>query len=186
MKLCVFSVFIYALCVEVSSLHHSGGFRGFGFKTRTGTTCNSFSLADRQRLNSFRLDAAPRLYRDIDGLIEWIEKDENNGVFDAAISEHPSKGWTLVALEPVKPKTTLLQIPKKLCIFSDPDIMNMPLLDNTKVLMKSLSDVHWRARLAIALLSERVKPESFFAPYLKNLPFEFWGMPVFFSASEFR
>jgi hypothetical protein len=34
--------------------------------------------------------------------------------------------------------------------------MEVPLLENAKVLMKSLDEKQWRARLAIALLSERV------------------------------
>jgi hypothetical protein len=38
----------------------------------------------------------------------------------------------------------------------------------------------------VALLSERVRPNSFFTPYLRNLPFEFWGFPLFFTAAEFR
>ena len=133
------------------------------------------------------LKTVPRLYPDVNGLIDWIESDENNGIFDASIVENQgARGWNIVALESVKVNTTLIRVPKKLCIYADPDLMSSPLQENTVELMESMSEQHWRARLAIALLSERVKRDSFFSPYLKNLPFEFWGMPVFFSASEFQ
>ena len=31
----------------------------------------------------------------------------------------------------------------------------------------------------------RVRPDSFYQPYISNLPFEFWGMPMFFNSTEF-
>ena len=146
------------------------------------TVVTQVALARTEEFDS----VVPRLHPDVNGLVEWIENDDNKGIFDAAINENSgSKGWTLVALEPVKPNTILIRIPKKLCIFSEPELQISPLLDNTKQLMNSMSGTQWRSRLAIALLSERVKPHSFFSPYLRNLPFEFC-MPVFFNSSEFR
>jgi hypothetical protein len=44
----------------------------------------------------------------------------------------------------------------------------------------------WRARLGIAVLSERTRPNSAYRAYIRNLPFEFAGMPVFFSRTEFN
>lgn len=128
-------------------------------------------------------DEVPRLHADIDLLIEWIVT--NNGIFNANIKQS-KEGWTLTAKENIPKDTVIMKIPKSLCIYSDPSLMNNKLLDSTSLLMNSLLPSHWRIRLAIALLSERVKPDSFFNPYLRNLPFEFWGMPVFFSATEFR
>jgi hypothetical protein len=64
--------------------------------------------------------------------------------------------------------------------------MEVPFLDATARVMESLLPSQWRARLAVALLSERVRPESFFSPYIRNLPFEFLGMPIFYSPVEQR
>ncbi|KAJ1427350.1 hypothetical protein B484DRAFT_397217, partial [Ochromonadaceae sp. CCMP2298] len=86
----------------------------------------------------------------------------------------------------VRAGDVLLRIPLELCLYADPSLMRTPLLPACAELMASLHPSQWRARLALALLSERVKPASFFNPYLRNLPFEFWGMPVFFSATEFK
>jgi len=125
----------------------------------------------------------PRLFADLGSMVRWIERSE--GMVDTEVREG-GEGWTLHANRFVAKGTTLMSIPKSLCIFSDPQVMvENPLLDNARLLMQSLDRKHWRARLAVALLSERVRPSSFFRSYLRNLPFEFWGMPVFFSADEF-
>ena len=52
--------------------------------------------------------------------------------------------------------------------------------------MEAFSPSQWRTRLAVAILSERVRPKSFFYPYLSNLPFEVWGLPFFFNMTEFE
>lgn len=52
--------------------------------------------------------------------------------------------------------------------------------------MEAFNPSQWRTRLAIAMLSERVRPKSFFYPYLSNLPFEVLGLPFFFNITEFE
>lgn len=125
----------------------------------------------------------PRLYADSNELIRWVEK--YGGVFNADISLG-KEGWSLAAQGNVPTNTALVRIPKKLCIYADASFMGAPLLDSTSSLMSSLQSTQWRARLAIAILSERVRPDSFFSPYIRNLPFEFWGMPLFYTTSELR
>ena len=124
----------------------------------------------------------PRLHHDLSGLIRWIEK--SGGTFDAGVQKG-TEGWNLVANRAIDPGETILSIPKSICIFANPSYMEVPLLDNAQLLMKSLESNQWRARLAVALLSERVRPSSHYRAYLRNLPFEFWGMPVFYSTQEF-
>ena len=124
----------------------------------------------------------PRLHADLGSMVRWIER--SGGKVDATVHEE-FEGWTLHANRKLAAGTTLMSIPKALCIFSDPELMENPLLENAQILINSLDKKHWRARLAIALLSERVRPNSFFRAFLRNLPFEFWGMPVFFSTSDF-
>jgi hypothetical protein len=128
----------------------------------------------------------PRLHSDEDKLYKWIE--ENDGFFNADITQH-SEGWSLKSRHEILKGEEIIRIPTNLCISSTPSDMNslfQPLLESAKQLMESLSETQWRARLAIALLSERVRPDSFFTPYLQNLPFEYWGMPIFTSASELK
>jgi hypothetical protein len=124
----------------------------------------------------------PRLHHDLSGLIRWIEK--SGGIFDAGVQKG-SEGWNLISERTIEEGETILSIPKSICIFSNPAYMTVPLLENAQLLMTSLEENQWRARLAVALLSERVRPSSHYRAYLRNLPFEFWGMPVFYSTQEF-
>ena len=124
----------------------------------------------------------PRLHHDLSGLIRWIEK--SGGFFDAGVQKG-SEGWNLVSDRTIETGETVLSIPKSICIFANPSYMEVPLLENAQLLMTSLEENQWRARLAVALLSERVRPSSHYRAYLRNLPFEFWGMPVFYSTKEF-
>ena len=125
----------------------------------------------------------PRLHIDISSLMRWVEKA--GGKFDANV-EKQAEGWSLTASNDIEQGTVLLQIPKSLCIYANPKYMHdVSLLENTQELMSSLDPSQWRARLAVALLSERVRTGSHFRAYLRNLPFEFWGVPVFYSAEEF-
>ena len=128
----------------------------------------------------------PRLHPNSKSLMKWVVR--HGGIFNATIKE-ANDGWRLNSdfNNPlIERGEVLLRIPKTLCIHSDPSSMARDdLLKNAKALMNSLSPDHWRARLAIALLSERVRSKSNYRSYLRNLPFEFWGMPMFFSTSEF-
>jgi hypothetical protein len=124
----------------------------------------------------------PRLHHDLSGLIRWIEK--SGGFFDAGVQKG-SEGWNLVSDRTIESGEIVLSIPKSICIFANPAYMEVPLLENAQLLMTSLEENQWRARLAVALLSERVRPSSHYRAYLRNLPFEFWGMPVFYSTKEF-
>jgi hypothetical protein len=115
----------------------------------------------------------PRLHHDLRSLIRWIEK--SGGLFDADVQKG-NEGWNLISSRAIE---------SGICIFSNPAYMEVPLLENAQLLMSSLDQNQWRARLAVALLSERVRPSSHYRAYLRNLPFEFWGMPVFYSTQEF-
>jgi len=82
----------------------------------------------------------------------------------------------------------LASVPKRCCIYSDPDCgdaKDMRLLPATAALMRVVAPAQWRLRLALALLSERVRPGSAYRAFLRNLPFEYWGLPMFFDTSDF-
>ena len=144
------------------------------------------SLTISSHLNDYLEEekGVPRLHFDLNGLIRWITKE--GGIFEAEV-QRGDEGWSLISNRNVEIGDILLSIPKSLCICANPKTMKQhTLLDNTQLLMNSLNPKQWRARLAVALLSERVRPNSYFRPYLRNLPFEFWGVPVFYSTKEFR
>lgn len=130
-------------------------------------------------------DALPRLLENATALTRWIE--QHGGQLQHVQIQPSIEGWSLVNVDTDKTipeDEVLLEIPKKLCIFSD--LRASSLLPQCEQLMQSLPTNAWRVRLAIALLSERVRHKSFFTSYVMNLPFEFWGIPLFFSSNEFR
>jgi hypothetical protein len=124
-----------------------------------------------------------RLYPDMNDFTTWLT--EHGGYLLASVSP-TREGWQLSSKANITAGSVAASIPKKLCIYADPAKMAVPFLEATARLMESLQPSQWRARLAVALLSERVRPDSFFSPYIRNLPFEFWGMPIFYSAAEQR
>ena len=160
----------------------------------------------------------PRIKEDRELLVAAIE--EGGGVFDAAIEEEddsPSAahyGWFLIAKDDIHPGEVVISIPKSLCMYADPTSSEQTKQSESTVqlhqLMNSLQPHHWRMRLAIALLAERVKidvdddddvaaaasssspsehntssgGDSFYRRYIGNLPLEFRGSPLFFSPSE--
>lgn len=131
-----------------------------------------------------KVSIVPRLNVDIKGLVKWVEK--YNGSISEILIEQSDEGWVLKPTKNLQRGDVVASIPKTICIFADPGKCVLPLLENTQRLMNSLSKSQWRARLAVALLSERVRPNSPYRSYIRNLPFEFWGMPVFYSNSEFN
>ena len=125
----------------------------------------------------------PRLQKNIPALLSFIEA--NRGYVGVDIIEE-KEGWRLYTKQNFQQDQVVARVPKKICIFSDVEKMTVPLTENTRKLISSIDASLWRLRLAIAVLSERVRPNSFFDAYLRNLPFEFWGIPLFFNSGEFR
>lgn len=124
--------------------------------TSTSTTSNTPSSSPSSNTNDVNT-GVPRLHHDLSGLIKWIEK--SGGLFDANVQKN-KEGWNLIANRDILPGEILLSIPKNICIYANPMYMETPLLENAELLMSSVDKSLWRARLAIALLSERVRPKS--------------------------
>eukprot|EP01031_Cornospumella_fuschlensis_P033817 gene33817-40918_t len=141
------------------------------------------SAAPHIRTFATTTSEAVRLDPDPDLLINWIQA--HSGQFDLDILQEKD-GWSLITKTAAEKDAVLATVPKKLCIFSKPELMESPLTTNAVTLMDSLGTEHWRTRLAVGLLSERVRSDSFFRPYLANLPFAFPGLPCFYDAQEFR
>ncbi|RYG61827.1 hypothetical protein EON64_18315, partial [archaeon] len=99
-------------------------------------------------------DKGIRLDPDPDMLVNWIRT--HGGQLDLEILQE-KEGWSLITKSAVQKDTVLATVPKRLCIFSQPEQMKSPLLPSAVFLMNNLDAQHWRTRLAIALLSERVR-----------------------------
>ncbi len=61
-----------------------------------------------------------------------------------------------------------------------------PPLHRIQRVMDSFPETYWRIKLAVLLVAERMKgPQSFWWPYLRNLPEKYAHMPIFYNNSEF-
>jgi hypothetical protein len=114
-------------------------------------------------------------------MINWITA--HGGEFNAKVAQD-KVGWSLLSNQPLKKFGTIARIPKRLCISSSPllqpEQFNSKLLPNAMKMMNALEESHWRARLGIALLSERIRADrSFYFPYIRNLPIDVRGLPIF-------
>ena len=142
------------------------------------------STVSTQSQDIAETSSIPRLLPNSQNLIEWVEKFGGEFKADIALDK---EGWSLASQTFVPANTPLIKIPKKLCISSDVDAEpggGSPLLSCTVKLMDSFDQSLWRARLGIALLSERARPHSFYAPYLHNLPVDFPSVPLYYTEHE--
>lgn len=182
LKALVFISIISYVCCFLLPLNNN-------IKSKISSPKSNVKYFNQQRLynlpDEILLDQNPevsRLNEDKDELIDWIRSE--NGLFRVTLETLPT-GWILSAKNSHAIGTTLLKVPEKLCIFSNPSKMKETLSENSVALVNTFSPSQWRARLAIGILSERVRSLSFFHPYTRNLPFEHWGHPVFYSEQEF-
>ena len=137
--------------------------------TKTNYRSSSFSST----LNNNNEVEVSRLNADKVGLIRWIE--ESGGSFMPEIKSG-YRGWCLYNTKNINEGEILAVIPKSICIASSTKTSTQPtspLLESAQSLINSLDSSFWRARLAIAVLSERVRPGSPFRYYIRNLPHEF-------------
>ena len=147
------------------------------------STKQNFHVAPVAKDDAYSDGSLPRLHKNIPALISFVES--NRGYVGVDIIEE-KEGWRLYTKQAFLKDQVVARVPKKICLFSDTDKMTVPLNDNAQKLITSIDASQWRLRLSIAILSERVRPSSFFDAYLRNLPFEFWGIPLFFNSDEFR
>ncbi len=137
--------------------------------------------------SSSSLLSLPRLDEDLTSLTDWIETNGGDCNLLNIIVQKTSEGWTITTKNDIGKGSSIMTIPKSICLYSDTnDTESIRVLDSTLNLMSVISPSQWRLRLAIALLSERVRDDSSLKPYLNNLPFEYWALPIFFGADEFE
>jgi len=143
-------------------------------------------------------DPNPRLSKDLDLLRYWI-KENGGDIFHVDANELPPtnndfpQGWELQASANITKGETLVRIPKRLCIHPDEKATDMELgpwqvLEELDSAIKEQAPEELcrdgKVRLALAVLSERTKEDSFYYPYISNLPATFKGFPVFFNVTE--
>lgn len=113
--------------------------------------------------------------------LEWLN---GNGVStDSVKITKFDEGYGLEATTDIKMNEKLMDIPRKVMI-SDQNALDSPLLGDLirgDRLLKGMPNVS----LAVFILSEKLKPDSFWQPYLNMLPSSY-GIPLYFTPAEIQ
>ena len=161
------------LFISIPAFLVSNTITSFHLPQISKTNHKSFSFSFSSTSNNNNEVEVPRLNADKVGLVRWIE--ESGGSFTPEIKSD-YHGWCLYNTKNINEGEILAVIPKSICIASSTKTSTQPtspLLESAQSLINSLDPSFWRARLAIAVLSERVRPGSPFRYYIRNLPHEF-------------
>ena len=117
-----------------------------------------------------------------DDLINWFESYVGKINFDM---QQSIEDQTLFTTSHINKNSTLIEVPKNLCIYSNPDDMSVPIAErNIEIFLKSLDENQWRTRLAILFLSADFKKFETYFWYLHNLKFH--GIPISFDNVDLR
>lgn len=136
---------------------------------------------------STRLSANARdlvLSPDAPDLVQWI-RDEGGFVHEGLkLESEGSSGLGLVSSKAISAGTKIISLPRHIPLALPPldaglNQTDAILLRVAEVVPKEL----WTLKLALKLLGERAKVDSFWWPYISNLPKTF-NLPIFFSEEE--
>ncbi|CAL5055741.1 unnamed protein product [Urochloa decumbens] len=130
--------------------------------------------------------AAPRLAPQPPDLVRWVQR-EGGFVHPALrVTDHPEHGLGIAAAEAdgdIPPGDVLIALPGRL-----PLRLRRPTGAADEVLVQLAQQVPeelWAMKLGLRLLQERAKPDSFWWPYIANLP-ETFTVPIFFPGDDIK
>ncbi|KAJ1280917.1 hypothetical protein BS78_04G268500 [Paspalum vaginatum] len=156
----------------------------------TTATLLSSSLARSNRRRSLSCAAAsaatPRLAPQPPDLVRWVQR-EGGFVHPALrVVDHPEHGLGVSAVAgdgDIPPGDVLIALPGRL-----PLRLRRPTgaADDLLVqLAQQVPEELWAMKLGLRLLQERAKPDSFWWPYIANLP-ETFTVPIFFPGDDIK
>ncbi|KAG8059524.1 hypothetical protein GUJ93_ZPchr0002g25497 [Zizania palustris] len=156
------------------------------FSTTTTFLSSSLSRSRRGLSCSASTAAAPRIAQRPPDLLRWVQR-EGGFVHPALrVVDHPEHGLGVSAAATegdIPPGDVLIALPGRL-----PLRLRRPAGAEDAVLMQLADQVPeelWAMRLGLRLLQERAKSDSFWWPYIANLP-ETFTVPIFFPGEDIK
>ncbi|KAL6635080.1 hypothetical protein ACP70R_027751 [Stipagrostis hirtigluma subsp. patula] len=154
--------------------------------TTTATLCASRGLRSLSCSAAAAATAAPRIAPQPPDLIRWVQR-EGGFVHPALrVTDHPEQGLGVSAAAAdgdIPQGEVLIQVPGRL-----PLRLRRPVDAADAVLVQLAVQVPeelWAMKLGLRLLQERAKPDSFWWPYIANLP-ETFTVPIFFPGEDIK
>lgn len=157
------------------------------FTTTSSLLSSSLTRSSRRSLAcSAASAAAPRLAPQPPDLVRWVQR-EGGFVHPALrVSDHPEHGLGVSAAAAdgdIPPGEVLITLPGRL-----PLRLRRPTGAADDVLVQLAQQVPeelWAMKLGLRLLQERARPDSFWWPYIANLP-ETFTVPIFFPGDDIK
>jgi hypothetical protein len=116
-------------------------------------------------------------------LIDWFEN--NGGRVGFKHKQSLGDDGKLFVTSLINKNSTLITVPKSLCIFSNPNEMSVPVSQrNIENFLSSLDEKQWRTRLAILFLSADFDKFDQYFWYLTDNKVH--GIPLSFNSEELR
>uniref|UniRef100_J3LGT5 SET domain-containing protein n=1 Tax=Oryza brachyantha TaxID=4533 RepID=J3LGT5_ORYBR len=156
--------------------------------TKTATLLSSSLARSRRSLScsAAAASAAPRIAPQPPDLLRWVQR-EGGFVHPALrVVDHPEHGLGVSAAAAegdIPPGDVLIALPGRL-----PLRLRRPAAAADAVLTQLADQVPeelWAMRLGLSLLQERAKSDSFWWPYIANLP-ETFTVPIFFPGEDIK
>ncbi|CAN7094105.1 unnamed protein product [Brassica rapa subsp. narinosa] len=125
----------------------------------------------------------PRLSHHPPDLVRWIEREGGFVHHAVKLSQDTPFGFGLISTEQIPQGTDLITLPPHVPLrFESDDAPPSPLL---AALARRVPEELWTMKLGLRLLQERANADSFWWPYISNLPVTY-TVPIFFHPEDIK
>ncbi|KAG6520908.1 hypothetical protein ZIOFF_017970 [Zingiber officinale] len=131
--------------------------------------------------------AASRLVPHPPDLVRWVRREGGFVHPNITVSDRGPYGLGVVATGDIQPGSELIALPSHLPLFFERCPHNDDGGGHSTLMQLALRipDELWSMRLGLRLLQERAAVDSFWWPYISNLP-ETYSVPIFFSGDDIK
>ncbi|KAJ3694849.1 hypothetical protein LUZ60_000226 [Juncus effusus] len=142
-------------------------------------TSRSLNLLPLTRRRSLTCSAS-RVVPHPPDLIRWVRREGGSVHPSIALADHPTDGLGLISVGEIPAGSELIELPGHLPLRWTNGADGM-----LHKLAERIPEELWAMRLGLRLLQERAKEDSYWWPYISNLPQTF-TMPIFFNGDDIK
>ncbi|KFK44512.1 hypothetical protein AALP_AA1G266300 [Arabis alpina] len=136
-------------------------------------------------IRPFSCLAASRLAPHPPDLIRWIKREGGFVHHSVKLSHHTPLGLTLISTDLIPHGTNLISLPPHLPLRFQSHNDTSSSSSLLSALARRVPEELWAMKLGLRLLQERANVDSFWWPYISNLP-ETYSVPIFFPGEDIK
>ncbi|KAG7593023.1 SET domain [Arabidopsis thaliana x Arabidopsis arenosa] len=118
-------------------------------------------------------------------LIRWIKREGGFVHHAVKLSQETQFGIGLISTELIPPGTDLISLPPHVPLRFESDDASSSSSSLLSALARRVPEELWAMKLGLRLLQERANADSFWWPYISNLP-ETFTVPIFFPGEDIK